>query len=193
MSGIGSVTSSNSELLRILLLQQTSTLQSSNSTDASSVDQTGASNSGTATDDSKGLKGLMKQIEQAVAAALASLDKLAGAQQVMDTIKNAIDSTVKANGVSLGFPAGGSGAPSTGQADAAGAKRPSGPPPAGGPGGGMGALLDKLLEENGFDPEKIKSELQQARTDTASSATGASATMMLILQLPANSGVDAQA
>jgi hypothetical protein len=172
----------------MLLMQQainaTSTAAArSTGTAASSLTQIS-----TSSDNPDGVESLQDQIKAAIAAALQSLDKTSSADTIMNTIKNAVDQTLRANGIEPPSGPGGPGGPP-----------PSGsaPPPGGSSrtdksGNDLMSIIDSLLQQNGFDPAAIRSQLQQEMSAAQTTSTGASGSMTLILQLPLT-GVDTQA
>jgi hypothetical protein len=115
------------------------------------------------------------------------LDKSSSANEIMQTIKSAIDSMLKANGVNP-------------EGEQLGMQPPqissnSGSPPPMPPGSSQGSgsdpfmsKIEQLLQQYGFDVEKFKSEL-------ASKATEQSSTSMLQLfnNLSSSQGVNTQA
>ena len=194
MSAVGSVSASSTERLQALLMQQALSASGNATLSTSSgISTTGTDDS---TGNTKGMSALKKAIEEAIASALASLGKSSNAQEVMDTVKNAVDQTLEANGVDLpaqpgGPPPNGAGGP------------PPGPPPGGGGSGDLGSTIDRLLQEAGFDPDEIRSELMQQNgsstrqtnttTGTATSTAATASSLLLLVQLPLNGGVDTQA
>jgi hypothetical protein len=183
MSSIGSINTSSTERLQVLLMQQAVTASSTGSS-AATTQSSASSSTDISETNPKGMAALQKLIEQAIEAALASLDKTSSAQEVMATIKKAIDSTLQANGVTPPSSQGASGAAAMG------------PPPTNGPpppdGGSLGQTIDKLLQQAGFDPEKIKSQLAQGQSSTASSSSGSAASLTLLIQIPLSNGIDTQ-
>jgi hypothetical protein len=179
MSGISGIAGSNSQDMYILL-QQISRTQSATAANAATTSTSAASSTGSS-GSTNTLESLRKAIEEAVAQALADLDENSSAETVMKTVKSAVDGALKAAGIEPPPPP------------------PDGVRPPGGPGGAAGAgddfvsMLDQLLEENGFDPEKIKEELRSQRADTQQTPGTASFTLNLLMYLPATGGVDTQA
>jgi hypothetical protein len=199
MSAVGSIASTSAERLQMLLLQQSLSAASTSAAASTQTDTAASSSDGTSNE--LGMAALKKMIEEAIRAALASLESSSSAQEVMSAVKNAVDSTLEANGIQPGPPPSGSGPPMDGQAPAdgqaaAGQAPPSGPPPAGGPPpggqGDLGSTIDSLLEEAGFDPDKIRSELMNPTSSSGTSTSNSAATLSLILQIPLNGGIDTQ-
>ncbi len=178
MSGISGIAGSNSQDMYILL-QQISRTQSATAANAATTSTSAAAPTGSS-GSTNTLESLRKAIEEAVAQALAGLDKNSSAETVMKTVKSAVDGALKAAGIEPPPP-------------------PDGARPPGGPGGAAGAgddfvsMLDQLLEENGFDPEKIKEELRSQSAGTQQTPGTASLTLNLLMYLPATGGVDTQA
>lgn len=124
----------------------------------------------------KGVNSLLDQIRSAVSQALSSLDKTSSSQTVMDTIKNAIDSTLKANGIDTS-------AEVARPHRAHGAKKGE---------SAFQQMIDGLLQQNGFDPAKIRADLQ-AQSKSSLTASGGVMAIVLISGLPVSGGVDTQA
>lgn len=181
MSSIGSINGMQTYDLNSLiqsLLRRSQSTQSDN-TSVSSSSETSES---TLTND-QGIDGLNAKIDTAISDALKKLDKSSSADEIMQTIKSAIDSTLKANGVN----------PENMQPPQMSSNSGGTPPPIrqGGEGNSSDPFMSKieqLLQQNGFDVEKFKSEL-------ASKATEQSGTSMLQLfnNVTSSKGVNAQA
>jgi hypothetical protein len=189
MMAVGSIGDSSAQRLQALLMMQA--LTAAGTTAAQSTESTTnvLSGAGAATGNPNGMAALQEQIEQAIATALGSLDKTSSAQEVMQTIKDAIDQTLRANGIDVESMQGSAPSPPPGD----------GTPAVGGPqsndadGKSLEALIDRLLDENGFDAQEIKRELQQAMASSVTGTESTSATMTLIMQFPLSGGVDTQA
>jgi hypothetical protein len=178
MSSIGNITGTGTSDLTSLiqnLLERSQSTQS-NSTSESSSSETTSTNG-------QGIDGLKTKLDAAIADALKNQDKSSSADEIMQAIKSAIDSTMKANGVN----------PEDMQPpQMSGSSNGTQPPmPQGGQGSNSDPLMSKieqLLQENGFDVEKFKSEL-------ASKATEQSGASMLQLfnNVISSQGVNEQA
>lgn len=189
MNAVGSIGDSSAQRLQALLMMQTLTAAGTAKAQSTESTTNVLSAAGAATGNPNGMAALREQIEEAIAAALAALDKTSSAQEVMQAIKDAIDQTLRDNGIDA-----------ESMQSAAPPPPPAGAmPPAGGPraddsdGESLETVIDRLLEESGFDAQEIKLELQQAMAASASGTESTSATLTLILQLPLDAGVDTQA
>jgi hypothetical protein len=172
MTGVGTVGNTGIQNLYNQILQQSSvlaptTLAAKAETSAETTESNG---------NPKGVSGLLDQIRSAVSQALASLDKTSSSQTVVDTIRSAIDSTLKANGIDT----------------SAGIARPHHRHEAKKNQDAFQQMIDQLLQQNGFDPNKIRADLQ-AQSGSSSSAGGSAIAIVLISALPVAGGVDAQA
>lgn len=214
MSSVGGVGSTAAERLRLFLTPPASSVESTQSaarTLSSSASAT-AAGSTTAETNENGVAALWQQIEAAIEAALRSLDSSsASAAEVMDAVHGAVDRTLRANGVDPGSrpepPAGGARpeGPPPGGAAGPGAPPPGGPPmgpPPEGESDGISSLIDRLLEENGFDADAIRQELRESWSTAAAgvssssgesaSATSQGAALAALALIPFSEGVDAQ-
>ena len=178
MSGISQIAGSNSQDMYVLL-QQISRTQAATAANAATTSTSVAASTGSS-GSTNTLESLRKAIEEAVAQALGGLDKNSSADTVMKTVKSAVDGALKAAGIEPPPP-------------------PDGAQPPGGTGGAAGSgdnfvsMLDQLLQENGFDPEKIKEGLRSQSASTTQTPGTASLTLNLLMYLPAAGGVDTQA
>jgi hypothetical protein len=176
MSGLDRIGATSSQDMYVLLQQisrvQTGTTRAGQATASGSTSAVASGSTNT-------MESLRKAIEEAVAKALGSLDKNSSAETVMNTLKSAVDGAMKAAGIEPPRPPDG-------------ARGPGGPGAAGGPGNDFMSLLDQLLQENGFDPEKIKEELQSQESGAMQTAGTSSVTLNLLMYLPATGGVDTE-
>jgi hypothetical protein len=147
MSSIGSLSGTDSSSL-IDLIKQFS-VQSQSSTVAKTVDQTDS----TGTND-QGIDALKSIIDSAVSEALKKLDKSASADQIMQAIKSAADGVLEANGVNPEEMKGGMRSPVGNSTEA-----PLPPPNGQGGQDDFMTKIEALLQQNGFDVEKFKSEM----------------------------------
>jgi hypothetical protein len=196
MTGISSIQNSSAERLQMLLMQQALSTAGTTTTQMTESATSAVSSADESTSNPNGMAALQEQLEEAIAEALASLDKTSGAEEVMDAVKSAIDETLQANGIDTEAMQGApppppDGAPPNG-APPAGGPPPAGPPPAESSENSLTSMIDRLLEEYGFDPEEIKRELQEAMTAAANAGTS-NTSLALAMQLPLNSGIDTQA
>jgi hypothetical protein len=175
MSGLDRIGATSSQDMYVLL-QQISRMQTGS---ARAGQATAGSTSAGASGSTNTMESLRKAIEEAVAKALGNLDKNSGAETVMNTVKSAVDGAMKAAGIEPPRPPDG-------------ARGPGGPGRAGGPGNDFMSLLDQLLQENGFDPEKIKEELQSQESGAMQTAGTSSVTLNLLMYLPATGGIDTE-
>jgi hypothetical protein len=178
MSGISKIAGSNSQDMYVLL-QQISRTQAATAANAATA-STSASVSAGSSGSTNTLDSLRKAIEEAVAQALAGLDKNSSAEAVMKTVKSALDGALKAAGIEPPRPPDG-------------AQPPGGPGAAAGAGDNFVSMLDQLLQENGFDAEKIKEGLRSQSAGTAQTPGTTALTLNLLMYLPATGGVDTQA
>jgi hypothetical protein len=186
MSSIGSVDSSSSNVWieKLLAMQKTSAAGQTSSSSSTSTTATTTSTSD--------LDNLQAQVKSAVSAALSKLDKSSSAEVVMNTVKSAVDDTLKTNGIDVSQMHKGDGP------QGAGGQRPPPPPgggsPPGGAGGGKGgdsmaSMIDDLLKENGFDPDAIKQALA-ASSSSSSQQSQTNSGLDLLSSLPLNGGID---
>ena len=202
MTGIGSIGAVSTQNWELLLLKSASSSSGNAATSA-----TGTSGN------SQGVSALKEQLEEAIRSALSGIDRSAPAKTILDAVRNAVDSTLKANGIE---PPKGPGGPP-----------PGGPPPGGpgGPGGAGGApsgaqrsggdqdgdestddplraLIDRVLEEQGFDLKRIQEEMKanapavagsSTSTNGSSSANDAASIWIALLAQIQKGGVDAAA
>jgi hypothetical protein len=179
MSGIQGVSGSGASEVYAMLLQ------ASRQTTASSTSSTaGAQSTGT---NAGGIEDLKSQMDAAISDALSKLDKSSSADVVLATIKQAMDDTLKANGIDPAamkdFP-----------------PPPPPPPPAEGDedstqtdaarGDDLATTLRNILKENGFDPDKIREELlaEQNSSDSSSSSN-----FDMLYRVLTTSGINTQA
>jgi hypothetical protein len=180
MSGINGVSGSGSSEIYAMLLQ-TGKQTAATSASGNTSEQPVGPNPG-------GIDDLKSQMDAAISAALAGLDKSSSADTVLKTIKEAMDSVLKANGIDP-----------TAMKDA---PPPPPPPPVENTDDSstddsttgqndLATTLYDLLKANGFDPEKIKEELlaEQGSTDTASSTSG----FEMLYRILTGTGVNTQA
>jgi hypothetical protein len=144
-------------------------------------DGLGITNSLAANDE--GIDSMKAKIDEAVEDAIKKLDKSSSLTEIMDAIKAAVDDTLKANGVDPEsmknqMP------PEGGQSD----KPPM--PPMGGPDDEFRNKIDQLLEENGFDVETLKAQIQSSATVTSQTQ---SSILDFLKQLQNQEGVDTEA
>jgi hypothetical protein len=142
MAGIGNVNSSSSSDHAGWLEK----LRESQKTEGSGA--TGGAIRAATKTSAEGLAALRDQIKSELSAALRKLDKTASADQVMQAINNTIDATLRANGISMGQTTRSEGA----EAAAAVSSNPQGGQNA------VSAMIDSILQQNGFDPKKIRDE-----------------------------------
>ena len=177
MSGISGISTSNSQDL-LVLLQQISSTRSAGTARAGQATTFGA----TSTDSSGStttMEALRKAIAEAVAKALAGLGKDSSAETVMNTVKSAVDAAMKAAGIEPPPPP--DGARDFGRPGAASSSDTD-----------FVSMLDQLLQQNGFDPAKIKEELQSQSANAPQASGTSSVTLNLLMYLPAAGGVDTQ-
>ena len=55
---------------------------------------------------------------------------------------------------------------------------------------GFQQMIDQLLQQNGFDPRRIRADLQ-AQSGSSSSTSGGAIALVIIAGLPTSGGVDA--
>ena len=169
MTSIESLSGSDSNNLTSLIQQLSKQRQVAQS-GSSTVD--GRSDASTVIDgNDQGINAMKEKIDAAILEALQKLDKSASADEIMQTIKSAVDTTLKANGIDpeamkskMRPPM----APSDSGQNAAAM-----PPPKGGPEGGddfMSKVIE-LLRDNGFDVDKFKSELASEMAKRSDSST----------------------
>jgi hypothetical protein len=181
MSGIEGVNGLESDSI-LEFLQEVS--RSNKSTERSKNSQTsglGSVSDITAGND-EGVDSLKSKIDAAVTEAINKLDKSSSFTEIMDAIKTAVDSTLKANGVDPESmknkmpPEDGQGAPPM--------------PPKDGPNDEFRNKIDELLEENGFDVEKLRSEMMSSTTATSDDQ---SSILEFLKKLKNQQGVDTEA
>jgi len=175
MSSIGNIGLSSTVQM---LNSQYSTSQSGNNRIDKSSDSTDTSSN------DQGIDSLKNEMDSAITDALKKLDKSSDADTIMQTVKSAIDGVMKENGIDP-------------QAMKDG-MRPSGqdsanmpPPPPQSQNGGKDDFMSKvesLLQQNGFDVDKFKSEMSQKQAQHVSSSS-----MQLMNTLNSSQGVNAQA
>jgi len=182
MSGIEGVNGLESDSV-IEFLQEVS--RSNKSTERSKNAQTSGlvSVSDSTAGNDEGVDSLKSKIDAAVTEAIKNLDKSSTFTEIMDAIKTAVDSTLKANGVDPEsmknqMP------PENGQ----GGTPPM--PPKGGPDDDFRNKIDQLLEENGFDMEKLKSEMMSSMMGTSQDQ---SSILAFLKKLQNQQGVDTEA
>jgi translation initiation factor 1 (eIF-1/SUI1) len=163
MTIVGNINGSESANLYFLLMQQIS--KPENSTSGLSGLLKGAGTQGVTGLDGngQGLDALRTKIDDAVAGALKKLDKSSSATEIMQTIKTTVDSTLKANGID----------PKAMQESMSSHMKSGGADDArlqmqGDAGGKFMAMIEQLLQENGFDVDKFKNELKSAISSSSS-------------------------
>lgn len=180
MAGIEGINGLNSDTI-IAFLQEVSRkksdTESKDSQDGSGLAITSS------TDNNEGIDNIKAKIDEAVEGAIKKLDKSSTFTEIMDAIKAAVDSTLKANGVDPESmknqmpPEGGQG------------ERPP-MPPMGEPDDEFRNKIDQLLEENGFDVETLKAQMQSSMSVTSQTQ---SSILEFLKQLQNQEGVDTEA
>jgi hypothetical protein len=174
MSSIGSI---GSNPLIQMLNSQYSKSKANSSTDLSGSSETSSND--------QGVDALKEKMDSAIADALKKLDTSSDADTIMQTIKSAIDGVMKENGIDPDAMKDGM-RPS----DQDSTNMPPPPPPSQG-GGGKDDFMSKiesLLQQNGFDVDKFKSEMSAKHAQH-----GSSSSMQLMNTLTSTQGVDEQA
>ncbi len=197
MTTIGSIgTSSSNSILQYLqaIAEEKAAQVSSNGTQESGDSE---ESSGVSTGNSESsIESLKTQMDQAITDALQKLDSSASATEIMQAVKEAVDDTMEANGIdpeAMQKPAPGEGNPPSGETAGAGSPPP---PPDGADRQGsdtMATRLDQLLEENGFDPDQIRAELQAEYADRTNQDSSQSSFLMFLQQFMGTSGFDVEA
>jgi hypothetical protein len=183
MSGIESLSALNTGSLSSLVQTINSQSQSGQAVGDAIDESTGASTEEGTND--RGIDALKTKIDAAISEALKNLDKTASADQIMQTVKSAIDGVLKENGIDPEEMK--QGMQPAGQDMA---NMPP-PPPPNGSGGGSDDLMSKiesLLQGNGFDVENFKSELAAKMTQQTSNSG-----LKLLDDLSSTQGIDTQA
>jgi hypothetical protein len=173
MSSIGSIGGNSS--VQMLNNQYLASQSGNNSIDEASGSTETSSND-------QGIDSLKNQMDTAITDALKKLDKSSGADTIMQTVKTAIDGVMKENGIDP-------------QAMKDG-MRPSGqdsanmpPPPShNGEKDGFMSKVESLLQQNGFDVAKFKSQMSKEHAQHGSSSSA-----QLMDKLSSTQGVNAQA
>jgi hypothetical protein len=171
MTSIGNITGSASISLTTLYQQICRNQRESTGQSTGSVEK-----------NEQGIESLKGKMDTAISEALKKLDKSSSADEIMATIKTAIDSTMEANGLDPEAMKGKMPPPP----DAAGGAMGGPNRPAGEKDGFM-AKIEELLSQNGFDVDKFRSEMESKMS--AHSKAG----LDVLSALDASQGVNTQA
>ncbi len=180
MSSLGSInwleSSSYTSLLELVASKtQTSTSALSVGSD-SEVSETSSNENG--------VDKLKEKIDAAISTALAKLDKSSSADEIMQAIKSAIDTTMAQNGVDKSKMQGQAPPPPP----QGGGQGPVGPGGAGGKDEFM-SKIESLLAANGFDVQKFESELEASRQKQQSEDSS----LNVLSSLATTNGINTQA
>jgi hypothetical protein len=142
------------------------------------------SSSSDASSNDQGIDALKEEMDSAISDSLQKLDKSSDADTIMQTIKTAMDGVMKENGIDP--EAMKDGMRPSGDQDSASMRPP--PPQNGGGKDDFMSKVESLLQQNGFDVDKFKSEMSQKQAQH-----GNASSMQLMGALNSAQGVNEQA
>lgn len=185
MSSIEGLCGSSSFSMVSMIQQLSASTTSAATGESSETESVAASNE-------NGIDALKSKMDAAISEALGKLDKSASAEEIMGTVKSAIDGVMEANGLDPEAMKAGARPPEPPEG-AEGEMGGTPPPPAGASGmrGNNDDFMSKvesMLEANGFDVEKFRSELASYMNGD-SDGSG----LTLASELNSTQGIDTQA